>query len=491
MEGKRFDVAIVGAGVIGCSIAYELARTRCSVVVIEEQEDVCAGTSKANSAIVHAGFDAEPGSLMATLNVEGNRLMYPLCAELEVGVFNIGALVVCTDESTRPQLEALLQRGIENGVEGLRIVERDELREMEPHISDAAVAALYAPTSGIVDVFGLTQAFAENAVANGVEFMFNSPVTAIEKLPQGGFALDTPECRIEASCVVNAAGVFADVIHGYVCPSKLEIIPRKGEYYLLDKTAGAYVSRTIFALPTAMGKGVLISPTVHGNLLVGPTSEDIEDKRGTDTTAEGLASAAEKCAITVRDVPLREVITSFAGLRAHRPEHDFLIQEDPDTPGFVDVAGIESPGLSAAPAIGRYVRGIVTGILGLADKDEDEVVRGRRGIVNLYAISADEWGELAAEDPAYGRIICRCCQVSEGQIVDAISRNPGARSLDGVKRRTGAGMGRCQGGFCSHRVMDIISRELDDIDFDQVTKRGKGSELIVGKPKELEGGDAS
>ena len=481
---RRYDVVVIGAGVSGCATARELAKTTASVCVVESEDDVCCGTSKANSAIVHAGYDAMPGSLMARLNVEGNSLMYELAEKLQFTVKNIGSLVVCTNEQDMGGLRALFARGVANGVPNLEIVDRDKLRSMEPNISPNAVGALWAPTAGIVDPFGLNVALAENAAANGVEFLFNAPVTAIERMPEGGFALDTPRGRILARCVVNAAGVYADQVHNMVCAEKMQIVPRRGQYMLLDTTAGSHVNHVVFALPSKMGKGVLVSPTIHGNLIVGPTAEDIQDKEGTDTTAAGLAEVAEKCGITVADAPLREVITSFSGLRAHRAAHEFLIEEDPSAPGFVDCSAIESPGLTASPAIGSMVADIVRGILDLDDKPAGEFVDAREGIPNLNDLSIEQWGSLCKENPLYGRVICRCCHVTEAQIVDAIHRPVGARSLDGVKRRTGACMGRCQAGFCTPKIMEILSRELPDVTMENVTKSGPGSEFIEGHIKD-------
>ena len=490
MLQTEYDVVVIGAGVSGCAIARELSRFKANVLVLEAEADVCCGTSKANSAIVHAGFDAETGSLMAKLNVEGNKLMYQLAEELDFACLKIGSLVVCTSEEGRAGIEALLARGVANGVEGLEIIERDKLVSMEPNVSNEAVCALWAPTGGIVDPFGLTIALAENAADNGVEFAFEEPVTGIVALDGGGFEVATPSGTLQAKIVVNAAGVYADAIHNMVCPDKIEIVARKGEYYLLDTTAGNHVNHTVFMLPGPMGKGVLVSPTVHGNLIVGPTASDVDDKEATDTTPEGLAELAAKCTMAVKDVPLREVITSFSGLRAHQAAHDFIIGEHPDVPGFVDCAAIESPGLTSAPAIGVMVKDIVSNILDLEAKPEDEVKAYRKGIVNLNVISNDEWQALIDEDPAYGRIVCRCCRVSEGQIANSVTRTLGARNLDAVKRRTGAMMGRCQGGFCSPKVMEIIARECPDIAFPDITKNGMGSGLIVGRDKHLKGGDA-
>ena len=485
---ENYDVVIIGAGVCGCAIAYELARTRTSVCVLEREEDVCCGTSKANSAIVHAGFDAATGSLMARLNVEGSALMGPLCEGLGVDYELIGSLVVCTDARERGGLDALLARGVANGVEGLRIVERDELVALEPNVSDAAVAALWAPTGAIVNPFQLTVALAETAAVNGVEFRFSSPVSDVTRRADGLWDVATPTGTLAARVVVNAAGVHADELHNLVCRpgERLEIRPRRGQYHVLDTTAGRHVRHTVFALPTRLGKGVLVTPTTGGNLLVGPTAEDIDDKEGTDTTAEGLAEVARKAAITVRDVPLSERVRTFAGLRAHQPGHDFVIGEAAGAPGFVDCAAIESPGLSAAPAIGRMVAGIARVLLG--SPAEKDLLPRPAPIPDVARLSPEEWGELVAARPEYGRVVCRCRTVTEGQIVDAIRRPLGARSLDAVKRRVEAGMGRCQGGFCSPRVMTLLARELGT-DETRVTLAGPGSELATGRVRDAwEGG---
>ena len=489
MPVAMHDVVIVGAGISGCSVARELSRRDADILVLERADDICEGTSKANAALVHAGYDAQTGSLMARLNVEGNRLMFPLCDELGVTYNRCGSLVVCTSEDGRPALQTLLDRGIRNGVEGLRIVERDELEQMEPNISDEAVCALYAPSAGIADPFGLICGMAESAVANGVSFRFDTEVTGIDRT-DGGFCLHTTTGDVLSRAVVNAAGVYADAIHNMVCPDRIQIVARKGEFYLLDTTAGDHIRHTVFALPTNMGKGVTLMLTAHGNLLIGPTAVDIDDKDGTDTTRAGLDYVAARCAITIKDVPLRDTITQFAGLRAHRPEHEFLIEESGSVPGFFDVAGIESPGFTCAPAIGVYVAEMVSESRGLAMKPEGTWKPGRKPTVDLTKLTPDEWALLCDEDPAYGNIVCRCRTVSEAQIVDAIHRDPGAHSVDGVKRRTCAGMGRCQGGFCSPKVMDILAREIDSLELEDVTKRGPGSELITGHVKGERGGDA-
>ena len=472
------DIIIIGAGVSGCAIARELSRKQASIVVVERAEDVCCGTSKANSAIVHAGYDAAHGSLMARLNVRGSEMMPGLSKELDFHYKQNGSLVVMLDEADRPNLIKLYENGLKNGVKELRIIEREELAALEPNISDNAVAALYAPTGGIVCPFGLTFALAENAAANGAEFRFDSEVTGIEKI-DGGWKVKTVRGDLEAKVVVNAAGLFSGKIHNMVSDEPMTIIPRRGDYFLLDRTTGGFVERTIFQLPGKYGKGVLVAPTVHGNTIVGPTAIDVEDPDATATTQAGLDDVRSKSGMAVKNLPLRQTITSFAGLRAHEPRHEFFIGEI--APGFVDCAAIESPGLTSAPAIGVMVADIVTGILNL---QPDPGFNGsRKGILNPQELSMEEYNALIRENPAYGTVICRCETVTEGEIIDAIRRTPGAKNIDGVKRRTRAGMGRCQGGFCSPRVLEILSRELG-VPMEQITKSGGNSRLIVGVNKD-------
>ena len=472
------DVIIIGGGVSGCASARELSRYQADILVLDKEEDVCCGTSKANSAIVHAGFDAPAGSRMATLNVAGSRRMPTLAKELDFAYQQCGSLVVCLSEEDRPALQKLYENGLTNGVEGLRIVERDELLAMEPNIADEAVAALWAPTGGIVCPFGLTYAFAENAATNGVQFQFDTEVERIEAIP-GGWRLQTNRGPLEARCIVNAAGVHAEELHNQVSDDTMTIVPRRGDYFLLDHASADHVHHTIFQLPGKYGKGVLVTPTVHGNLLIGPTANDIDDKEDTATTAAELDEVRAKAGLAVKDLPLRQTITSFAGLRAHELRHEFFIQEA--APGFVDCAGIESPGLSASPAIGQAVAELVQSILHLPENPDFNP--RRKGILDPKTLSFAERAALIQKNPAYGQIICRCETVTEGEIVDAIHRVPGARSLDGVKRRTRAGMGRCQAGFCSPRVLEILARELG-VPQEEITKCGGDSRLIVGTNKD-------
>lgn len=475
-----YDVIIIGAGVSGAASARELSRYKVNVCVLEKEDDVCCGTSKANSAIVHAGYDAANGSLMAKLNVRGNEMMGDLAKELDFPFKRNGSLVICRAEEDMPNLQALYERGVKNGVKDLRIISKEEVLELEPNITDEVVAALYAPTGGIVCPFNMNIALAENANVNGVEFKFNTEVQDIKKV-EDHFEIQTNNGVYEAKYVVNAAGVYADKFHNMVSEKKIHITPRRGDYCLLDKTAGNHVSKTIFALPGKYGKGILVTPTVHGNLLLGPTARDIEDKEGVNTTADGLDEVISKAGQNVKDIPMRQVITSFAGLRAHEDNHEFIIEELADCKGFIDCAGIESPGLTSAPAIGEMVAGILKDLMGLEEKED--FIATRKGVLNPEELSMEERKALIKENPAYGNIICRCEMITEGEIIDAIKRPLGAKSLDAVKRRTRAGMGRCQAGFCSPRTMEILARELN-VDMSEITKTGGDSKIIVGINKD-------
>lgn len=478
---EMYDVIIIGAGVSGAACAKELSKYQVKACVLERAEDVCSGTSKANSAIVHAGYDAEPGTLMAKLNREGNLMMPQLAKELDIPYNPCGSFVVCIDEDSLPNLYDLYERGIANGIEGLEVI-TDKVRifEMEPNLADETVAVLYAPTAGIICPFTLNIAMAENANVNGVDFKFNTEVTNIVKI-EDGWSIETNSGLYEAKCVVNAAGVYSDAVHNMVTEDKMSIVARRGDYCLLDKNAGSHVKHTIFALPSKYGKGVLVSPTVHGNLLVGPTAIDIDDKENIGTTREGIDQLISKACLNVKDIPMRQVITSFAGLRAHEARHEFFINEVEGASGFIDCAAIESPGLTSCPAIGKMVADMVQVKLDL-QKDEN-YVGTRNGILNPETLDKEARAELIRENPAYGNIICRCEMISEGEILDAIHRPLGARSLDAVKRRTRAGMGRCQGGFCSPRTMEIIHRECG-IPMTEITKFGGNSKIVVGTNKD-------
>lgn len=477
MTNNRYDSVIIGGGVVGSAIARELSRYDLSVCLVEKGEDVCSGTSKANSAIVHAGYDAETGSNMARFNVEGNEMMGRLAEELDFEFKRNGSVVLCFDEGDMPNLRKLYDRGIANGVKDMEIISGDEMRKREPNITDDVVGALVAHTGGIVSPFGLTIALAENACVNGVEFKFNTEVVDIKK-DEDGYTLITNNGEIYAKTVVNAAGIFSDKIHNMVSDEKIHITARKGDYCLLDKEAGGHVTHTIFQLPSKFGKGILVSPTVHGNLLIGPTAVDIDNKENTATTSEALSDVVKKSAFGVKNIPYRLTITSFAGLRAHEDRHDFILGEVKDAEGFFDAAGIESPGLSAAPAIGVHLAKLVAEKLDA--KEKSNFIAKREGFVKLAEKSFEERAELIKKNPLYGVVVCRCMDVSEGEIVDAINRPIGARSLDGLKRRVHQGFGRCQGGFCTSKAIEILSRETG-IPMEKICKNSAGSEMLSHK----------
>lgn len=475
-----YDVIIIGGGVVGCAIARELSKQNRKIALFEKKTDVCEGTSKANSGIIHAGYDAASGTLKARFNVQGNRMMETLAKELDIPFKRNGSMVLMFSEEEREQLLKLYERGLQNGVKDLQILSGDEVRKIEPKVSKEVKAALYAPTAGIVCPFGMTYAFAENAAINGVEFHLNTEVTEIKK-KEKGFCILTNQGSYDTEYVINAAGVYADVIHNMVSKEKMKIIPRRGQYCLMDKEVGSFVQSTLFQLPTKYGKGVLVTPTVHGNLLVGPDADDVDDKECINTTMDGMADILKRGGRSVENLPQNKVITSFAGLRAIEEKGDFIIEEAKDVPGFIDVAGIASPGLSASPAIGVYVAEMLQEIHPVLLKEN--FISKRQGIPNMAEATMEERKELIRKNPAYANVICRCELVTEGEIVDAINRPVGAVTLDGIKRRVRAGMGRCQSGFCSPKVVEILARELHK-DISEISKMGGDSVFITGKNKE-------
>ena len=476
-----YDVAIIGAGVSGALVARELCRYNIKVALVEKCIDVAMGTTKANSAIVHSGFDAMPGTLKAKLNVEGTAAMPALCETLHVPFKPIGSYVVAFSNEELETLEELKARGEANGVPGLEILDKEAIHREEPNLSDEAVAALYAPTAGIVCPYELTIATVENAVMNGVEFFRNFDVTAIEKNAQGNFVLKSDAGEIEAEYVVNAAGVFCDKVASLIGDDSITIIPRKGEYMLMDRAVGDKVKHTIFQCPSKMGKGVLVTPTVDGNLLVGPSAVDIDEKDDCSTTADGTNGVFKTALRSVPSLSTRDVITSFAGIRAHSTGDDFIIAPSEKEAKFINVAGIESPGLSSAPAIGLYVCDMILQDKGKVSEKAD-FIPGRPAPVRFRHMSAEERKALVEKNSAYGRVICRCETITEGEILDAIHAPAGAIDVDGVKRRTRAGMGRCQGGFCGSKVVEILARELGQ-ELDEITKCGGESKILFGRTK--------
>ncbi len=474
-----YDVVIVGAGVVGGLIAREISKYKLNVALLEKRNDVAMGATRANSAIVHGGFDAQNGTLKAELNVKGTEMMPEVCKKLSVPYKNNGSLVVAFSEKEMEHINELYERGIKNGVPQLSVIDRDELRRIEPNISDEAVGALLSASAGIVCPYELTIAAVENAVVNGTEFIRNCEVKAIEETAEG-YVLSTTQGEISAKYIINAAGNFSDEVGRMVGDDSVTIIPRKGEYYLLDKSVGNLAKHTIFQCPNEMGKGILVTPTVDGNLLIGPTAVNQEDKDDTDTTPEGLMDVVSKALKSVPTVSQRNAITSFAGVRSHPVSDDFTIGWSKASGNFLNAAGIESPGLSSAPAIAVRVAEILGEKVSLEEKEN--YVDTREQPVRFRHLNDEERAELIKKNPAYGRIVCRCETITEGEIIDAIKAPAGARDVDGVKRRTRAGMGRCQGGFCGSKVVEILARELG-VPMNEITKFGGNSKIIYERTK--------
>ncbi len=475
------DITIIGGGVIGCLIAREIAKYDIEICVIEKHSDVASETSKANSSIVHGGFDAPVGSNKAKFNVKGNKMMKKTCEQLNVHYKNNGSIVLAFNDEQVETLKEIYERGIKNGVGGLSIISGEEVREIEPSISKEAKAAILAKTGGIVCPYKLTHNAAQNAAENGVQFIFNCKLIEIENKGDY-FNLITTKGNIETKYIINAAGVFADEVARMAGDNTFSIYPRKGEYILFDKKLGKEVNHTIFQTPTKLGKGILVTPTVDGNLLIGPTALNIENKNDYDTTREVLLEVLEGAKKSVPSISSKNIITSFSGLRAIADKDDFIIGISEKVERLINVAGIQSPGLSASPAIAEYVAQLLNDInhgkLPLK-ADYNPTIEVKPEIIS---ITTEELAELVNKNPAYGKIVCRCETVSEGEIVDSIKCECGATTIDGVKRRTRAGMGRCQGGFCMPRVLEILSRELG-IPFTKIQKNDEGTFILQSETK--------
>lgn len=473
-----FDVAIIGAGVVGSLIAEALSHLDISVCVLEKASDAARGASGANSGIAHAGFDAEPGTLKARFNREGSLMMEGVCERLGVGYKRCGALVLGF-EGDEEKVEALYRRGIENRIEGLSVIGADELRERFPEISEKAVIALHAATSAVICPYSLTFAALGLAMDNGAEFLRDFKVVSVTE-ENGGYTVAAEDGRsIAAKYVVNSAGVHSDEIARLVGDTSFTVNARRGQYLLLDRAcASSAPDATVFTVPTKLGKGILVSPTADGNLLLGPTAENIPDKQDdmtSKTSLDGVMDMAKAMVPSVRISP----ITSFSGIRAVGSTGDFIIKESAQ--GFVSLGGIESPGLTSAPAIALYVRDMLIG-MGLDAKEKKDSKKRRKPLRFTNELTPDELDELIKKDPLYGRIVCRCESVTEGEIRDALLSNPRPYTVDGVKHRVRAGMGRCQGGFCSPHVIRQIA-ETCGIPFEGVTLHGKGSYIVTGKTK--------
>jgi len=483
----KYDIVIVGAGVVGASIAYNLIPYGIDVLLLDKNNDVAMGATRANSAIIHAGYDPMPGTLMAKLNVEGNRLCEKLCADLSVPFRRCGSLVVAFSDSEKALIRELFERGVKNGVPDMRILDQEELREIEPGISEEAVAALYAPSAGIVNPWELCLAQAEVFVRNGGTFIGNSEVTSIQKNANGSYTIETKNgSAFEAGIVILACGIESDSVHGLVATPDFEIRPTRGEYYLLDKSEGAKVDHVIFQCPNEFGKGVLVAPTVHGNMICGPTSEvltgDIED---TATTSAKLSEIKQKATRSVSNISWRDNVRNFSGIRANSNIDDFIIREIPDRQGIFEAAGIKSPGLASSPAIGPYMVDLLrkSGVVLPEKKTSFNMTRKK---IHFRDMTNEERAKLVAEDPAYGRIVCRCEGVTEGEIRDALESPIPPVSLDAVKRRAGTGMGRCQGGFCGPRIVEMLLAQKEDTAPLSILQDAEGSNLFYTRETEVE-----
>jgi glycerol-3-phosphate dehydrogenase len=472
-----FDVAIIGCGVIGAATAFELSKLMLKVVVLEKENDVAMGASRANSAIIHAGYDPKPGTLMARLNVQGNAMAQELCARLCVEYEKIGSLVLAFNESEMQTVWELYARGVANGVPGVTVLSAEQVRAMEPHVSDKVVGALYAPSAGIICPWDYVLAFAETAVRNGVEIRRNTKVQGIEK-KDGYYRIFTNAGTVDAQYVVNAAGVESGLIHEMVAEKTFAIHPNRGEYYLLDKCEGARANHVLFQCPNEDGKGVLVSPTTGGNLIVGPNAEGVEEPERVNNTAQGMAFVRDKALKSVPTINFRNSIRNFTGIRANPDCDEFQIGVAAER--FVDLAGIKSPGLTSAPAIALYALELLKGC-GLRAELKEKPITTRKKL-RFRMLSDAEKTAAIKRNPLYGKVICRCETITEGEIVDAIHSPLPPCSVDGVKRRAGSGMGRCQGGFCGPRVVDILARELPTDRMD-VLQDGAGSRILLSETK--------
>lgn len=477
-----YDVVVIGAGVIGAAIARELSKFNLNIALLDRENDVACGTTKANSAIIHAGFDASYDSKKGLLNARGNFLFDQVAEELKVPFKRIGSYVVAFSDEEVETLNELLENGKKLGIPGLSIINKETLYSKEPNIQLGAVAALHAPTAGIIEPWELAIAYAENAIDNGVSLFLNAQVTAIHQ-EKDVFVVECEEQSFTTKLVINCAGVYADQIYNMVVSEpEFSITPRRGQYFLLDKSAHGLVNSVIFPCPTKLGKGTLVVPTVDHNILVGPDSEDLslEEKESIQTTGERLQLVKDMASKLVVNIPYRENITTFAGLRAESSTGDFIIEESPQVKNFINVAGIKSPGLSASPAIAEYTVNIVESILQPTVNPQFNGLRRAR--IKFHELSTEEKQKMIQDNPLYGRVICRCESITEGEIIDAIHRPAGARTVNGIKRRVRPGAGRCQGGFCGPRVIEILARELK-LDPMAIEQEARGTNVLISKTK--------
>lgn len=466
------DIIVIGAGVVGCSIARELSKYNLDVLVVEKNSDVSEGISKGNSGIVHAGYNEKIGTLKAKLNIEGNKIFDDLSRDLQFPFKRNGAFILAFSDEDMKTLESLKENGEKLGVEGLEILTREEALNIEPNLNKEIVGVLNVKTSGIVSPYEMTIALAENAAENGVEFKLNSKVTSIEKISEGYKVTLNNKELVSGKLIINASGLEGAFLNNLVSMSKREINPVKGEYCLFDKVAGAMINKTLFQVPNKLSKGVLVTPTAEGNLLVGPNA--VEGKT-LETSREGIDEILDKSKKSLEELPVARILNTFSGIRPKTKGGDFIIEEVEDAKNFINVIGIDSPGLTAAPAIGVYVVNIIKEKLDLVEKKNFKKTREK--IVRFAELSLEEKNKLIKEKPAYGHMVCKCEFVTEGEIVEAIHRPIKALTVDAIKRRTRASMGGCQGIGCTLPISKILSRELG-IDISDINKNSEGSPVI-------------
>ena len=474
-----FDVTIIGAGVIGASVASYLSKYQLNIVVLERENDVACGTSKANTGLVHAGYDTHAGTLKAEMNVKGNKMYESESERLNFPFKKVGSLVVALNDEEFEIVKSLYENGKILAIDGLEVIDGAKVKALEPNITANPVGALYAATAGITEPWEVTMAYMEHAMDNGVSLRLNYEVNTIQKTENGFMVND----EIESKIIINCAGVYADQIYNLISDEPyFKITPRRGQYYLLDKETDGFVKHTIFPTPTKMGKGIVVAPTIDGNVLVGPDSEDLtmDDKEATETTRENLEALKINAKHMCDAIPFHTNITNFSGLRAEPDTGDFIIEMSPIL-GFINVAGIKSPGLSSAPAIAERVEEIVLSAFKGLDRNMN-YTDTRRARTKFQHLDEQAQSDLIQKDPRYGRIICRCEMITEGEIVDAIHRNCGGRTINGIKRRVRPGAGRCQGGFCGPRVLEILSRELGVAPI-EVVHEGKGAYILTNETK--------
>ncbi|MGI6368567.1 MAG: NAD(P)/FAD-dependent oxidoreductase [Anaerolineae bacterium] len=483
MPDATYDVIIVGAGVVGAHIARQLSRYRLRTLLLDKAADVGDGTTKANTAIVHAGYDARPGSKKALFNVAGNAMFDQVCAELDVEFDRCGTYVVATSETDLATLQDLASRGRANGVTGLELISGEEMRRREPGLTEAATGALYAPTGGIVDPFALCFAAAENAVSNGVELALNTTVSRLLLEGNRVVGVDTNRGMFRSRWTIIAAGLHADDLMRTAGLEGLVIRPRKGEYFVLDRAARSQLRNVLFPCPTPVSKGIMVTPTIHGNILLGPTANDVDDKEDLGTTAAGLNETLTGALKLIPGLDPRLMIRSFTGLRATGSTGDFEISTPAERPGLLVLAGIESPGLTASPAIALHVVDMLREA-GLTLQERPEYVPTRKGIPRFSLMTTAEQEALIAQDARYGRVVCRCETVTEGEVVAACHSPIPARTYDALKRRTRIGTGRCQGGFDLPLVLEIMAREYNVSPL-EITQKGGASALVFRRTKEV------